>query len=225
MAMKRHKPDFFSVIKTRAKCLEISDHQGFDSVTQLFLRLMRDDPVMSPHYTRLEVAMTQQTAVTWTAVPPEPWSTIVHADFWVNNIMFRSDGTGRVADVKFVDFQNYLFLSPLRELTFFMMINFKEEVMAEHFDELLDEYYGHFIAVLKRMDCDVEPFSRDKFDERLRIDAFEEFPHCPFMMKVMTTEAGSDANPEDLMMEGTFNPILVERLRRCVKKFAEKGWL
>ena len=182
---------------------------------------------MSKHYNLIEPAMKQNWKQVWTKPPTEPWSTIAHSDFWVNNFMFRKDDKERVARVKFVDFQNYLFQNSLKELSFFLIMNFNPEVMENNFDEVLDCYYENFIRVLKKMRCDVTPFSRDKFDARLKIDAYEEFPHFPFMMKVMTAKVDNDAKIDDtkeIMMLEEVDEQWYEKMRRCVKKFIEKGW-
>ncbi|XP_014209232.1 uncharacterized protein LOC106639917 [Copidosoma floridanum] len=230
IAMKHQKPDFFDTMKKRSKCLTI-DGVDFEESMAPVLQLFREDPAMSTHQHRLEAAMRQSSATSWAAVPPEPYSTIIQADFWGNNIMFLKDpDTGRVADVKFVDFQNYLFMSPLRELVFFLATGLEAPVMndAEAFDGLIDFYHEHFVKTLARMKCDPGPFSRERFDAQLRVDAFEEFPHCPFMLKIMTNEVERDAKSSDIrdrMMNTRVNELWLERLRRCVAKYAEKGWL
>ncbi|XP_058804535.1 uncharacterized protein LOC131671814 [Phymastichus coffea] len=229
IAMRQHKPDQFEIIKKRSKCLDIEQDDSFEKVQQFYIKLMRKDPKISVHFERLNAAMTQETVTTWTAPPPEEWSTIVHSDFWVNNFMFRKDpNTGHVTDIKFVDFQNYLNLSPLRELTFFLMVSLDASTMENHFDNLLNFYYESFISVLKRLECNIQSFSKDKFDERMKIDAFHEFPHCPFMLRILSADVKNDLSSdqiENMMLGEQFTPLFIERLRRCVKKYAEKGWL
>ncbi|XP_031781533.1 uncharacterized protein LOC100678411 isoform X1 [Nasonia vitripennis] len=160
---------------------------------------------------------------------PEPWSTVIHADFWINNFMFHRDQqSGSIDGVKFVDFQNYVIMSPLRELVFFLTTNLSAEVMEHSFDDLLDLYYKNFIEVLKRLDIDTKVFSRDKFDERIKIDGFKEFLHCPFFIKIMTAEVDDPDKVKNffgLLMEEKLDSLFMEKLRRCVKKFVEKGWL
>ncbi|XP_001600931.2 uncharacterized protein LOC100116429 [Nasonia vitripennis] len=230
MAMKCHKPEYFEVLKFRSKCLAYpSDTSGFEDITNTIQRLISEDPELSVFSGATKGAMSQKSAMDWTALPTEPWSTIIHSDFWVNNIMFHKDPkSNRVDDVKFVDFQNYLFLSPLRELTFFLIASTNADVMKNQFDELLDIYYEKFIEVLKRIKCDTEPFARDKFDERMKIDAYEEFPHCPFMLKMMCADIKADEkfdSVEKFKDAGSGNERFMSRLRRSVKKFNEKGWL
>lgn len=45
----------------------------------------------------------------------EPFATIVHKDIWMNNFMVKLEN-GKVVKIKFVDFQNYTYESPVRDL-------------------------------------------------------------------------------------------------------------
>ncbi|XP_014230318.1 uncharacterized protein LOC106654804 [Trichogramma pretiosum] len=229
MAMKQHRPEKFALIRERSQTLAFKENSEFEKTTVYFKNLFKMDPMLSEYRARLERAMDMDPTVVWSSRPTEPWATIVHMDFWVNNIMFRRDeATGRVDDVKFVDFQNYMYMSPLRELAFFVGTNFRLDVMLEKFDELIDRYYDKFIGTLERMNCDTEPFARDKFDERMKVDAFEEFTHCPFMLQIMTKDVDHDAKAQDIkhmMMQQSLNSTFLERLRLLVKTFAAKGWL
>lgn len=227
IAMKFQKPNTFETIKLRSKCLELN-HDSFMEVVEYYKRIMREDPEISQHYDKILVPMSMDMQKMWTEPPPEPWSTVIHADFWINNFMFHKDPeSGRIDSIKFVDFQNYLIMSPLRELVFFLMTNLSAEVMECKFDELIDVYYENFIEELRRMNCDTKPFVRCKFDERIKIDAFNEFTHCPFMIKVMTAQVDDKEKVNNFigMFMEEVDPSFLERLRRCIKKYVEKGWL
>ncbi|XP_001600876.1 uncharacterized protein LOC100116359 [Nasonia vitripennis] len=230
MAMKQHKPEYFDGLKARSKALKFPDDNGFEECVNMFIRVMKQDPEIAVHSDFIEHIMPKASDPShWFTVPPEPWSTIVHSDFWVNNIMFRKNPiSNEVDDVKFVDFQNYLLMSPLRELTFFLLASMNADVMENGFDQLLNLYYEKFIEVLKRMRVDTEPFARDKFDARLKIDAYEELLHCSFMLKIMTSEVKEDEqfdNPDKFMQEDSISEGFRKRIRMCVMKYAEKGWI
>lgn len=228
IAMKLHKPETYEIIKHRSTCLKLQSEK-FVEVIEYYKRIMRDDPEISQHYDKVLAALSRDSEKLWMETPPEPWSTVIHADFWINNFMFHKDPkSDRIDGLKFVDFQNYLIMSPLRELVFFLMTNLNAEVMEDRFDDLLDLYYESFIEVLKQLNCDTKAFSRDKFDERIRIDGFNEFMHCPFMIKVMTAQVDDPEKVNNfigLFMEEKLDPLFMEKLRRCVKKYVEKGWL
>lgn len=220
LAMKKYKPDIFEKIKRRAG--------RFPSKTDLsvpfesFLQTFREDPIMSSHYDFLKKALTQSSSTWASKASPEPWSTIVHYDSWVNNIMFRNEN-----EVKFVDFQHFNYFSPMRDLIFFLMLNLNDEVMKNQFDNLLDDYYERLMEVLGRMKCDTTPFTKEDFYKRMRVDSFLEFQHILFVLKVMTTdpEEGDDQAAKNVLMTDRYNPLLVKKMRRVVLKYAEKGWV
>lgn len=224
VAIKTHKPELFETIKLGAKCLDSALDDQVDDFT-CFQKLIRKDPEMSEYYDRLNLAMSQDSDKLYFDPPTEPWSTIIHSDFWINNFLFRKEN-GKVVDIKFVDFQNYLFMSPLRELTFFLFLNLRLDVMEHHFDALINFYYDSFVSVLKKMKCDVLPYSRDEFNERLKIDAFKEFPHIPLMLSITNLEAKTEAvSVQNVIVSKSMCPLAVEKFRMCVRKYVEKGWL
>ncbi|KAJ8675790.1 hypothetical protein QAD02_011576 [Eretmocerus hayati] len=229
IALKIHKLDYFEIVRKRAKCFTVGSlPEGFTIFVDNFHATIRKDPKTSVYYDQCIAAMSLDMKELWSEIPVEPWATIIHADFWINNFMFKKDPTtGQVVDIKFVDFQNYLFLSPLRELTFFLMMNFNSEVMENHFDEVLDYYYDNFINVLRRMKCNVQPFNRRDFDEAIKKDAFKEFGHCVFISTVMTKNVLEDtdvAEIQDLLCQDDLDPLCVQKLRRIILKYGEKDW-
>jgi len=226
MAVKYKRPEYFEVLKERSKCLEFKT-EGFEHAHEDILQKIADDPELVAHIDRCKVAVYVPAESVWLAVPDEPWSTIVHADFWVNNIMFHRDENGQLDDVKFVDFQNYLFLNPLREMILFIFSS--TEVRDDYIEELIDLYHKTFLTVLDRMGCDIEPFTREKLDAKLSEDAKLEFVHIYFMLKIITMDAKEtkfDYNKmKNLMTSYQGNDIFVQRLRKVVLYFVKRNWI
>lgn len=196
----------------------------FERVQKDMLTKIAEDPQIAAHIDGCRSALfdTKESGL-WTAVPDEPWSTIIHADFWVNNIMFHRDENGHLDDMKFVDFQNYLFFSPLREMIFFVLCS-NDSVRDEDMEELIDTYYNTFLLVLKRMGCDTEPFTKDKFDAKLTEDAKLEFLHICFMLKVVTLDVKeTEFNYDKMEYQG--NELFIQRLRRVVLYLAKRNWI
>lgn len=227
MVTKYKRPEYFEELKERSKCLELKT-EDFDHFQKDMLKRIAGDPQIAVYVDRCEAAIRDSFEHgMWTITPDEPWSTIIHADFWVNNIMFHRDENGRVDDIKFVDFQNYLFLSPLREMIFFLFSS--TEVGENHLEELIDLYHETFLAVLDRMDCDTEQFTREKFDAKLLTDARLESMHLFFMLKLLTlnvqeTDLKYD-NMKDFMLTYQGNQAFIQRLRKVVLYFVEHNWM
>ncbi|XP_020278272.1 uncharacterized protein LOC109851991 [Pseudomyrmex gracilis] len=227
MTAKYKRPEHFEILKQRSKCVEY-DHKDFERMIDEMMKRIEKDPEIGVYINRCKTAvMDSLTNGLWTAVPSEPWSTIIHADFWVNNILFHRDGDGRVDDVKFVDFQNYLFFSPLRELVFYIFSS--TEVRDDYIEELTDLYYETFLAVLKRMDCDTELFTRQKFSVNILADAKYEFMHLCFMLKILTMdvqETKFDYDKMENMLEVyQGNEMFIQRMRKVVSYFVKNNWI
>lgn len=223
--MKLHKPEYFEILKKRCKGLTPPPETFYNEPIKILINAISNDPEMSIYSDFVRMALSQDSAKNWGTKSIESWSTIIHSDLWVNNILFHKDtDTNKVDGIKFVDFQNYQYMSPLRELIFFFVTSLKDDVIEEKFDELLDLYHENFIEVLRRLKCDTDQFARDKFDERLKIDAFVQFP-----LKILTADVSKDdktiATPETIFQDETLNETMLGKLRRCMKKYAEKGWM
>jgi len=230
MVSKYKRPEYFEVLKERSKSLEIKTEE-FEHFQENMLKKIAEDPQLAIYVDRCKVAIldTFERGL-WTLTPDEPWSTIIHSDFWVNNIMFHRDENGRVDDIKFVDFQNYLFLNPLREMVFFLFSS--TDVSEDCFEKLIDLYHETFLTVLDRMGCDTEPFTREKFDEKLFADARFEIMHLFFMLKILTldvqeTEVKDNFNKDlkDFMMTYEGNQTYIQRLRKIVLYFIKRDWI
>lgn len=227
MVTKYKQPEYFEVLKQRSKCIKL-ETGDFDNMRDDMLKKIADDPEIGVHIDRCSAVLNDSMRVAmWNILPDEPWSTIAHADFWVNNIMFHRDENDRVDDVKFVDFQNYLFFNPLRELVFFLFSS--TENSNEYIDELIDLYYETFIAVLVRMDCDTESFTREKFDAHLPSSAKFEFMHVIFMLKILTLNVQeSEFKNKDMrnfMLSYQGNQIFVQRQRKLISYFVQRDWI
>ncbi|KAJ8675791.1 hypothetical protein QAD02_011577 [Eretmocerus hayati] len=229
IAMKLHKPSFFEIVKSQATLIEQQEGEwNYVECVKTFQKIFRNDAEISKYQDQIDRGLMQDVVKITNELPPEPWSTIVHADFWINNFMFKNNPlTGKVVSIKFVDFQNFLYLTVTRELAVCLVSNSSADVMENHFNELIDHYYGNFIQILKRMQCDVGQFSRDKFDERLAIDAFKIFPFLPFSIKIMTDDVKRSSNSSDVrevFHNIRVNDQFLQKMRKCVEKFDEMNW-
>lgn len=229
MATKYKRPEYFEVLKQRSKCLEMRwKNEEFEQFQDDMLKSITRDSQLVVYTDRCERAIRDSfSRDMWDLPPDEPWSTIIHADFWVNNIMFHRNENGQVDDIKFVDFQNYLFFNPLREMVFFLMTS--TDVSEDDLEELTDLYHETFLAVLSRMDCDTEPFTREKFDAKLLTDTKLESMHIFFMLKILTLNTKeielSHDNIKDVFMTYQGNEPFVQRFRKVVLYLIKRNWI
>ncbi|XP_063227492.1 uncharacterized protein LOC134533773 [Bacillus rossius redtenbacheri] len=83
----------------------------------------------------------------------EGFNVLNHGDFWINHVMFRYDGSGAVSDIKFVDFQNCYYGSPVIDLQYFLYSSPSPEVRSDHTDRLLEWYHSSLSETLARLGC------------------------------------------------------------------------
>ncbi|XP_003706466.2 uncharacterized protein LOC100880729 [Megachile rotundata] len=229
IATKQKKPGMFEVFKMYAKCLPGEDIGG--SAFKSILIKIKNDPEMSPYFERCFKILSEVTADNiWTDSYQEPWTSIIHSDFWVNNVMFHRNNKGVLDSVKFVDFQMYLYASPLRDLIFFLYSSVDLEVTDEQIDDLMDLYYDSFVNTLSKMGCNTDAFTKEEFKKKIDNDAEREFIHACFMVKLLTlsTKDIDDFNYDKMqnaIVEYDGSELFVERLRRVVLSFAKRNWI
>jgi hypothetical protein len=78
-----------------------------------------------------------------------------HGDCWVNNIMFHyCPKTGKVDDIRLVDFQLARFSSPALDLQYFLCTSTNDEVRFLQRDHLLSEYHAELRDTLEALNLD-----------------------------------------------------------------------
>ncbi|XP_015191650.1 PREDICTED: uncharacterized protein LOC107074598 isoform X2 [Polistes dominula] len=158
------------------------------------------------------------------------WATIVHNDFWVNNMLFRHDASGNIIDLKMVDFQLCIYSYGIEDLIFFLLSSSNKEVLDNNLDDMIDLYYDTFIDVLKKLKINTEHYSKSKFLELLNKHAHSKFSQCIFMVQVIQatrisrSELKNNDNNVDLSKIES-NNIGNQKLLHIVKIFAKKNWL
>lgn len=228
MATKEKKPGMYEIFKMYAKCLQAEGTA--ENMFKVVLNTIQQDPEMSPYYDRCSKILLGFTLEDlWTEELREPWSTIIHSDFWVNNIMFRR-GEKEKLEIKFVDFQIYVCASPLRDLLFFLYSSVEPDIVDDHGDNLLDLYYETLLDILTKMKCNTSAFNKEDFTAKLAEDAEKEFVHVSFMIKVLTLDIKeiNDFNVDKMqsvMLEHGGNQLFVDRLRKIVLNFVKHGWI
>lgn len=230
IAMKQKRPGIFEMFKMYAKPLQHVQNTSKE-MFGLILEQIKKDPEISPHFDKCNKILSElKLEELWADSYREPWISIIHCDFWVNNVMFHCNDKGKIDNVKFVDFQIYLYGSPVRDLLFFLYSSVKLEVTEDEIDALIDLYYETVIDTLNKMGCDTSKFNREGYKEKLAEDAVREFSHISFMIKMLTLDTKEidnfDVNKmQDVLVRHTGNELFNKRLRKLVLCFVQRNWI
>ncbi|KAL0104309.1 hypothetical protein PUN28_017202 [Cardiocondyla obscurior] len=162
--------------------------------------------------------------------PKEPWATLVHNDFWVNNMMFKYDDTGKLINMKIVDFQLTNYDYGVKDLIFFLISSSRKEILDNHLDDMIDFYYDSFIESLKSLNVDTNAFPKSQFIEQLNQCAPVKFIQCIMMVQVIQAARGSVTQTTETANQGVFaggidDDNYKQKLLHIVSTFDQKGWL
>ena len=81
-----------------------------------------------------------------------PLAVICHGDIWNNNILYRYDETtGKVKDVRLVDWQIILPDNPGRDVYHFLTCSTTPELRKENGQQLFDHYITVFLSALEKL--------------------------------------------------------------------------
>lgn len=232
LAIKMEDPDLFKE-KIVVNLKQLKAFSGFemDDFMTFYTELVGRDPGCKPYLEQYKEAL-QRTTDAYTNPPPphEPWATIAHCDFWVNNTMVKFEN-GKPVKNKIVDFQMMSFDSPGRDLALFIFTSVQSTVILNNFDELLDTYFNVFLDTLKSLNADTQQFTREGLEEELGRSVREKaVMHCTFMMKPIFASSKNVKPVEELGME-MFNETEGlsdahnEKLWLTIREFGRRGWL
>ncbi|XP_036225481.1 uncharacterized protein [Bactrocera oleae] len=123
------------------------------------------------------------------------YTSLVHCDMWINNIMFKYDDRDQPTKLKFVDFQIAQYESFVHDIIFFLFSSVDCTVLEDNFESFLQIYYDAFIHNLQEVQINTDDYSYDGFLNEVRRVGPIEIPHPIFMTKVIL--ADSSTLPED----------------------------
>ncbi|KAJ8675787.1 hypothetical protein QAD02_011573 [Eretmocerus hayati] len=222
---KNKHPEEFENIKLQSLK---SGYFGYLAVEPVMLEPIKNSPRFSKYSDRIQELVEKITVSNdrFDLMRQEPWITIIHHDYWTNNLMFHANETGEIDGFKFIDFQGYNYANIFVDLPYFLCCSLDEDTMLNHIDELLDIYYESFIDNLRRNFIDTNQFSRDEFDDRLRKDAQIEFLRCNMALSFFTIEITGDMNAEDVRdkIVNCKSDLYFRKLDNLFKVYLKKGW-
>ncbi|KAH8382994.1 hypothetical protein KR009_006150 [Drosophila setifemur] len=80
---------------------------------------------------------------------PGQFNTLVHGDFWLNNVMLQYDEDMKPLDMKLIDFQFCTWSSPAVDLHYFLNTSLQNTVRYEQQDALIQYYHKVLTETLK----------------------------------------------------------------------------
>ncbi|XP_034475062.1 uncharacterized protein LOC117782174 [Drosophila innubila] len=117
-----------------------------------------------------------------------PWTSIVHMDLWINNLMIKYDDSGVPAKLKIVDFQIAQYESVVHDIIFLLLSSVDTMVLEENYYNFLRIYYEAFIKSLRRVHVDTTKYSYEEFLNEVDRVAHLQVPHALFMTKVILAD-------------------------------------
>lgn len=163
--------------------------------------------------------------------PREPFATICHNDFWVNNVMLKFENGVVPVGTKIIDFQLIDYESPAKDVVFFLFSSVQKAVLDDNYDNLIDLYYNTFIDTLKQLGCDTGPFTYELFQEELtRAATTSELFHVLIMLKPIYTIKGqakelSELSESDMAKCDNLSELYQPRLIEVILDFHKHKWL
>jgi hypothetical protein len=161
--------------------------------------------------------------------PREPYATLTHADFWVNNMMFCYEKDERVpVCVKFLDFQIVKYSSPVRDLLFFLYTSTAEGVRHDNQGDLIRLYHENFIDCLQAVGCDISPFTFQLLLDEIEVFAPAEAHHILYMLLPICADTESVPELSGVSFETIYrkpNNIFKNRAKEFITDFGQRGWL
>ena len=92
---------------------------------------------------------------------------IVHGDYWINNMMFQYDADNRPVDIKMVDWQISKLAHPSRDVVYFLYSCSTSETRKNHLDHLLSHYFTTLTSSLQLLG--VDPDEAGSYDDFLDV--------------------------------------------------------
>lgn len=158
----------------------------------------------------------------------EPFCSLTHRDFWINNILVKYEKSVPVV-AKFIDFQKYSYDSPAKDLLYFLITSVPLKLLKYQFDFFLKFYHECFIDCLTFLKCDIEPFSYAEFVKEVGLCIEEELGHTLFMMLFVAygKEGGADKIDGKVIWDNKNNvpPEGREKFRWFIQECIDRDWI
>uniref|UniRef100_A0A6P4EMM4 Uncharacterized protein LOC108044747 n=1 Tax=Drosophila rhopaloa TaxID=1041015 RepID=A0A6P4EMM4_DRORH len=120
--------------------------------------------------------------------PDGPFCSIIHCDFWTNNLMFRYEPSGTPIDLKIIDFQTAQYDSVVHDIISFLLSSVDTAILEIHFEHMLEVYYEAFVGCLRRVGADLACHTNKAFRAEVKRVAYIQVPHAIFMTRFILAD-------------------------------------
>ena len=93
---------------------------------------------------------------------------LAHGDFWLNNMMIKSNESNEPEDLLMLDFQASSWASPGLDLHYFITSSVHDDVKIACYDEFIKHYYDQFTESLRKLKYNQHNPSLDELYDDLR---------------------------------------------------------
>ncbi|XP_068141698.1 uncharacterized protein [Drosophila tropicalis] len=140
------------------------------------------------------------------ASPPDrpngPFASIIHCDYWINNLMFKYDSSGTPLQMKIIDFQTAQYDSVIHDIIAFLFSSVNTSILEANYENMLQMYYNHFISSLHRVGIDTtDSYSYQAFLAEIKRVAYIQVPHAIFMTRFILAGSPDDEEHEKHIQE------------------------
>ncbi|KAH8237857.1 hypothetical protein KR032_003996 [Drosophila birchii] len=151
--------------------------------------------------------------------PDGPFTSIIHCDYWINNLMFLYEPSGTPTRLKIIDFQTAQFDSVVHDIIAFLLSSVDTAILELHFEHMLETYYEAFVACLRRVGADTAGYSLAAFRAEVKRVAYIQVPHAIFMTRFILADGGDSASSSgDKELADVLKNAGSERIGRKLKE-------
>ncbi|KAH8282180.1 hypothetical protein KR054_006037 [Drosophila jambulina] len=151
--------------------------------------------------------------------PDGPFTSIIHCDYWINNLMFLYEPSGTPSRLKIIDFQTAQFDSVVHDIIAFLLSSVDTAILELHFEHMLETYYEAFVACLRRVGADTAEYSFTEFRAEVKRVAYIQVPHAIFMTRfILADEGDSKSDSADKELSDVLKNAGSERIDRKLRE-------
>ncbi|KAH8279568.1 hypothetical protein KR018_001732 [Drosophila ironensis] len=124
--------------------------------------------------------------------PDGPFTSIIHCDYWINNLMFKYGQYDYPSQLKIIDFQTAQYDSVAHDIIAFLLSSVDTALLEIHFEHMLEIYYEEFRACLRRLGADLSVYTYEGFRAEIKRVAYLQVPHAIFMTRFILADSAAE---------------------------------